>query len=242
MPDKTSPDTARSTLVLANRILVHHRVLDAFGHVSSRHPSRPDRFLLAGRIPPHLVTEQDILEFDLAAVPVDAPEAPTFIERFIHSAIYAARPDVLAVVHSHSSAMVAVSAAGGAPLRAIAHTCGFLADGVPVFEMRDVAGDGTDLLIRTDVLGQALAEKMGDSAVVLMRGHGSTVVGSSMEHAVYRAVYSEVNAQIQIAAASLRDPVFLTAEEAAAAEATADLQVERAWDYWASQVHVVAGS
>lgn len=235
MTDSTALDDLRATLVVANQVLVHHQVLDAFGHVSARHPQRPDRFLLAGRMPPYLVGEDDILEFDLAAVPVHEPDAATFIERFIHSEIYAARPDVHSIVHSHSPAMVSIGAARGTSLQAICHTCGFLSDGVPVFEIRDVAGDASDLLIRNASLAKALAAQLANAAVVLMRGHGSTVVGSNVRHAVYRAVYAETNAKVQIAAATLGDTVCLTAAEADAAELTSDVQVERAWDFWLSQ-------
>ncbi|MEJ0024758.1 MAG: class II aldolase/adducin family protein [Rhizomicrobium sp.] len=223
-------------MIQANAILLQHQVLDGFGHVSARHPERPDRFLLARRKPPGLVCDDDICEFDLRGETTSAQGAPAFIERYIHSAVYAARPDVGGVVHSHSPAMVAMGIAQANPLRAVCHTCGFLSDGVPLFEIRDVAGDGTDLLVRSRELGAALAQSLSDASVVLMRGHGSTVVGTSVPHAVYRAVYAEVNARVQTSAAAFGAVTSLTAAEARAAEATAELQVGRAWAAWTGDV------
>jgi HCOMODA/2-hydroxy-3-carboxy-muconic semialdehyde decarboxylase len=185
---------------------------------------------------PGLVAERDILEFGLDGEPVDAPGVPTFLERFIHSEIYAARPDVCAIVHSHAPAMVTIGVARGNPLRAVCHTCGFLGAGVPNFEIRDVAGDSTNLLVSSRTLGAALAQSLGDASVVLMRGHGFTTTGPTVGHAVYRAVYAEINARIQTTAAQFGELVVMTAGEAAAAEETADLQVERNWAFWRDMV------
>lgn len=231
MPSATVAELKRM-LVFANRLLVHFDVLDGFGHVSARHPDRADRFLLARRVAPALVTEDDIVEFGLDSEPVDDPATPAFLERFIHGAIYAARPDIGSVVHSHSPAMVGASVVRDLPFRPVCHTCGFLHDGAPLFEIRDVAGEATNLLISSRELGDALARSLGDAHVVLMRGHGSTATGSSLPHAVYRAVYSEVNAKLRAQAAPLGDVISLTPDEALAAEETADLQVERTWAYW----------
>jgi HCOMODA/2-hydroxy-3-carboxy-muconic semialdehyde decarboxylase len=122
------------------------------------------------------------------------------------------------------------------PLRAICHTCGFLGEGVPNFEIRDVAGDATDLLIRNRTLGQALAKTLGSASVVVMRGHGSTTVGRSVPQAVYRAIYCETNAHIQASAARLGPVNYLTAAEADAAESTSEAQVERNWALWVKQL------
>ncbi|HTU09599.1 MAG TPA: class II aldolase/adducin family protein [Allosphingosinicella sp.] len=222
----------KSSIVLANHILLHHQVLDGFGHVSARHPERPDRFLLAKRMAPGLVTEGDILDFGLDGEPAEDGGEPTFLERFIHSELYKARPDVQAVVHSHAPTMVAVGLVRENPLRAVCHTCGFLGTGVPLFEIRDTAGDATNLLITNRALGAALADSLGDAAIVLMRGHGFTAIGPSVAHAVYRAVYAEINARIQTGAAQLGTIVPMTRAEADAAEETADLQVERNWAFW----------
>jgi HCOMODA/2-hydroxy-3-carboxy-muconic semialdehyde decarboxylase len=230
----------RHDLVAANRILAHHKVVDAFGHVSARHPLDPDRFLLARRMAPALVAVEDLREFTLDGELVTADGTPVFLERFIHGAIYAARPDVTSVVHSHSPGAIAFSTVNGQTLKPICHTCGFLGTEVPIFEIRDVAGDATDLLIRDFALAGALAATLGDAAVVLMRGHGSTAVGRSIGQAVYRAIYTETNASIQITAAQLGIVTYLNADEAEAAEATAALQVERCWETWKSEVDLAS--
>jgi ribulose-5-phosphate 4-epimerase/fuculose-1-phosphate aldolase len=226
----------KSSIVLANKILLSHQVLDGFGHVSARHPGRPDRYLLARRMAPGLVEAGDILEFGLDGEAVEAPGVPTFLERFIHSEIYAARRDVRAIVHSHAAAMVTMGLVQDNPLRAVCHTCGFLGTGVPLFEIRDVAGDGTNLLIGSRALGASLAQVLGEAHVVLMRGHGFTTTGGTVAQAVYRAVYSEINARIQAGATQLGAIVAMTSAEARAAEETAALQVERNWAFWRDMV------
>ncbi|MCP5143976.1 MAG: class II aldolase/adducin family protein [Gammaproteobacteria bacterium] len=232
MPGADPIPELKATLVSANRILVHHDIVDGFGHVSARLPDNPERFLLARRKAPGLVTADDIIEFDLSGEPVVEKHAPTFLERFIHSEIYAARPDVNSVVHSHSPLMVAMSVAGQGAFRPVCHTCGFLGEGTPLFEIRKVAGDATNLLISSRELGKALAETLADAGVVLMRGHGTTAVGASVQQAVYRAVYSEINARVQLSAQQMGVPEFLTPAEAKACEGTSSLQVERTWAYW----------
>src|SRR5207248_596284 len=163
-------------LVVANHILFNEGVVDAFGHVSVRHDKRPDRFLLARSMAPALVCADDIQEFDLDSNLADNDSRRAYLERFIHGEIYRARSDVAAVVHSHSPSVVPFSAVADAKLRSISHMCGFLGDGAARFEIRDFAGDATDLLIRNGALGVALAKTLGSANVVLMRGHGSTVV------------------------------------------------------------------
>lgn len=234
MPEPISDEVAAaiSEVVDANHILFDQGVVDGFGHVSRRHPVRPDRFLLARSMAPALATTDDVLEFDLdgAAIQPDAP--PVYLERFIHGEIYRARPDVVAVVHSHSPAVVPFSVVSGTPLRPVCHMCGFLGAATPVFEIRDVAGPGSDLLIRDARLGAALARSLGPDAAVLMRGHGSTVVGSTLRQAVFRAVYTEVGARLQAEAMKLGPVTYLTPEEAAAAARTNDGQIDRAWLLW----------
>ena len=228
----------KAELVVANKVLVRYGVVDAFGHVSARHPVHADRFLMSRRKAPGLVGVDDIREFGMDGELVDKTGEPVFLERYIHSAIYAARPDVQSVVHSHSSTIVAFSVSDQ-PLRPVCHTCGFLRaqeqGGVPVFEIRETAGDATNLLISSQALGNALAKSLGNEAVVLMRGHGSTAVGPSVGRAVYRAVYTETNAQIQSMAAALGKVTFLSAREAAKIEETGHLLVERTWEYWKKQ-------
>ncbi len=219
-------------LAVANRILFQQGVLDAFGHVSVRHDKRPDRFLLARNMAPALVSAGDILEFDLGGDPVAAAGRSVYLERFIHGEIYRARPDVMAVVHSHSPAVVPFGVVRSAPLRALCHMSGFLGESAPVFEIRDVAGEESNLLITDRRLGAALASSLGSAAVVLMRGHGSTAVGETLRQVVYRAVYTEVNARLQQDALRLGPVNFLTAGEAKAANAATGGQVNRAWDLW----------
>jgi HCOMODA/2-hydroxy-3-carboxy-muconic semialdehyde decarboxylase len=223
-------------LVDANRILFDQGVLDAFGHVSVRHDKRPDRFLLARNMAPGQVQSEDILQFALDGTPIDAGDRRVYLERFIHGEIFRARPDVMAIVHSHSPALVPFTVSRRATLRPICHMSGFLGGGTPMFEIRDAAGDGTDLLVRDNNLGSALAKSLGDAAIVLMRGHGSTTVGPSLKIAVYRAVYAEVNARTQTQALQLGDPEFLTDAEAKTAMISCEGQVDRPWNLWKQAV------
>jgi len=216
----------------ANHILFDQKVVDGFGHVSARDLERPDRFWLSRRMAPALVRAPDILEFDLEGEPVRPDARPVYLERFIHSEIYRVRPDVAAVVHGHSLSVIPFGVVRGVRLRPVCHMCGFLGEGAPVFEIRDFAGDGSDLLIRDRALGAALAGSLESAAAVLMRGHGVTVVGTSLRQAVFRAVYTEVGARLQAEASRLGPVEFLTAAEAVAAARTNDGQIGRAWDLW----------
>jgi ribulose-5-phosphate 4-epimerase/fuculose-1-phosphate aldolase len=229
MPDATR---AIDELVAANHILFDQGVVDGFGHVSVRHPASGDRFLLARSIAPALVTPADIMEFDLDANPLDAGGGALYLERFIHSEIYRARPDAGAVVHSHSPAVVPFSVARDVTLRAVWHLGGILGEGCPVFEIREAAGPGTDLLIRNRALGAALAKSLGPGPVVLMRGHGCTVVGSTVRQAVFNAVYTELSAALQSEAMRLGAVTYLTREEAEAAAACNAAQIDRSWELW----------
>ena len=219
-------------LVAANHILFDQGVVDAFGHVSVRHDKRPDRFLLARNMAPGSVGADDIIEHDLDGTPIDAGGRKVYLERFIHGEIYRRRPDVISIVHSHSHSIVPLSVVRGAKLRALFHMAGFIGQDAPVFEIRDTAGDGTDLLISDNALGRALAEKFDGADIVLMRGHGSTVVAGSIPQAVYRAVYAEVNARYQLQASQLGEVVFLTEAEGRACVDRVEGQVQRPWDLW----------
>jgi ribulose-5-phosphate 4-epimerase/fuculose-1-phosphate aldolase len=219
-------------LVAANHILFDQGVVDAFGHVSVRHDQQPDRFLLARNMAPAQVQADDILQFALDGTPLDAGDRRVYLERFIHGAIYRARPDVMAVVHSHSPSVVPFSVSRKARFRPVCHMSGFLGAGAPLFEIRDTAGDASDLLVRDDRLGTALAGSLGGANFVLMRGHGSTTVAPSLKLVVYRAVYAEVNARLQLQALQLGDPEYLTEGEAQTAMASTEGQVERPWALW----------
>jgi ribulose-5-phosphate 4-epimerase/fuculose-1-phosphate aldolase len=236
-PDPAQDEAAlRADLAVANRILVDQGVLDAFGHVSARHPVHADRFLLARNMAPASVTPEDILELDLDGDPVAATQHRSYLERFIHGEILRSRPDAMAVVHSHSPAVIPFSVVQQARLRAVSHMGSFLGEETPVFEIRDVAGDASDLLIRDHALGRALARALGPGPAVLMRGHGVTVVGATLREAVFRAVYTEFNARVQSEAMKLGAVTFMTAREAAASAATNASQIDRAWNVWKSRV------
>ena len=228
----TASPSLVADLVAANHILYDHRVVDAFGHVSVRHDKSPDRFLLARNMAPGSVTAGDILEFNLDGSPVDPTGPRPYLERFIHSAIYATRPDVMAVVHSHSHSIVPLSISVQHRLRAVLHMAGFIGPEAPLFEIRDAGGPATDLLIRSPELGRALAASLGDANIVVMRGHGSTVTAASLPLVVYRAVYAELNARYQCEAMRLGPISALTAEEAAACAASTEGQVHRPWELW----------
>jgi ribulose-5-phosphate 4-epimerase/fuculose-1-phosphate aldolase len=224
-------------LVVANRILYAQGVVDGFGHVSVRHDKSPVHFLLARNMAPALVRRDDIVTFDLEGAALDATGRRVYLERFIHGEIYRVRPDVQAVVHSHSPSVIPFGVTKQ-PLRPVFHMSAFLGDGAALFEIRDVAGD-TDMLVSNGKLGAALAAVLGARSAVLMRGHGSTVVGASLEQAVYRAVYAEVNAKLQIQAIMLGEVTYLNEREAAKAAAVNDTQLARVWELWQRDVGAV---
>jgi ribulose-5-phosphate 4-epimerase/fuculose-1-phosphate aldolase len=218
-------------LVAANRILADQGVVDGYGHASVRHDKDPGRYLMSRSLAPELVTAADILEYDLDSNPVDAQGRATFIERFIHGEIYKARPDVKAVVHNHSPSVIPFGVSGQS-LRPLYHMSAFLGGGVPVFEIRDTGGM-TDMLVRNPALGQALARTLGPRPVALMRGHGAVVVGPSIQVAVFRSVYTEMNARLQAQAMALGQNVnYLQPEEAEKAEATVGGTIGRPWELW----------
>jgi len=228
-------------LVVANRILFDQGVVDGFGHVSVRSDRNPQRFLLSRSMAPGLVAARDIMEFDLDGNALDARDRAVYLERYIHSEIYKSRADVRAVVHSHSPSVIPFGVTD-VPLQPLFHVCGFLGAGAVIFEIRDFAGSATDLLVRDAALGAALARTLGDKPVVLMRGHGSVAVGDSLRQAVFRAVYTEVNARVQADAMRLGPINFLTAEEATRAAATNDLVLARPWDLWKRKAMAGSGA
>jgi len=218
-------------LVVANRILFDQAVLDGFGHVSVRDDRNPDRFLLARSMAAGLVTAEDVMELDYDGTPVDPRGRAVFLERFIHAEIYRARRDVQAVIHSHSPNLIPFGVTA-VPLQPIYHMTGFLAEGVPVFEIRQFAGEETNMLITDGKLGKALAQTLGRKPVALMRGHGSIAVGASLRQAVYRAIYMEMNARLQSEAMRLGPVNYLTAGEAKGGAEVNDRMLERPWALW----------
>jgi len=222
-------------LVIGNRILYVQDVVDSYGHISARHPHRPDRFLMSRARAPGLVVTADIMEFGLDGERVDEKDdRPVYSERFIHSEVYKARPDVNAVVHSHSPTVVPFSVTK-VPLRPI--RAAFLYPDVPVFDTRASAG-WTNLLISNSALGQALAEKLGKNSVALLRGHGNVVVAPSIRVVVYRAIYTEANAKLLLQATMLGGPItYLAPEEAALMEKAQGQHRpghghDRTWEMW----------
>jgi HCOMODA/2-hydroxy-3-carboxy-muconic semialdehyde decarboxylase len=229
MPEKRSK--LIDDLVAANRILVDQGVLDGYGHVSVRDPDDHARYLMSRSLAPELVTAADVLVHDLDGNAPEAHGASLYLERFMHGEIYRARADVNAIVHSHAPSLVPFGVTA-VPLRPLYHMSAFLAGGVPVFDIRAVAGE-SDMLIRTPALGRALAQSLGPHPVALMRGHGAVVVGPDLPHAVFRAVYTEVNARLQAQAMALgRNVKYLGPEEARRAEASLDGTLGRPWDLW----------
>ena len=218
-------------LVSANHILFKEGVVDGFGHVSARHDKDPERFLLARGIAPATVAAGDIMEFDLTGEPTDARGRKPYLERYIHSEIYRARPDVLAIVHSHSPSLIPFGITGTS-LRPVYHMSGFLGSTTPIFEIRETGGPATDMLIRDRKLGAALAKSLGPSSFALMRGHGSVAVGATLKQVVYRAIYAEVNARLQSEAMRLGPITFLNEAEAANAARTNDGVIDRPWELW----------
>ncbi|WP_408595059.1 class II aldolase/adducin family protein [Limnohabitans sp.] len=220
-----------SDLVVANHILVNEGVLDGFGHISVRDPSNPERFYIARSMAPALVTLEDLVSVDLDGVVHDAQGRHTYLERFIHSEIFRARPEVMSVIHSHSPAVIPFGVTG-ARLRPICHMSGFLGAVTPVYEIRHSAGETSDLLIRNQALGVSLAQCLGQASVALMRGHGSVTVGTSIKQAVYRGIYTENNARLQSLAAPLGEINFLTDAEAQATSDMNDQHLDRPWQMW----------
>jgi HCOMODA/2-hydroxy-3-carboxy-muconic semialdehyde decarboxylase len=220
-------------LVAANHILVDQGVLDGYGHVSARHDRDPSRFLMSRSLAPELVTAADVLEYGLDGEPVAAAGRTSYLERFIHGEIYRARPDVRAIVHSHSPSVIPFGATG-APLRPLYHMSAFLSGGVPVWDIGRAAGGATDMLVRTPALGHALAQALGARPVVLMRGHGAVVVGTSLPQVVFRSVYTEINARLQAQAIALGggNVTYLSPEEAAKAEGSIASTLGRPWELW----------
>jgi ribulose-5-phosphate 4-epimerase/fuculose-1-phosphate aldolase len=217
-------------VVAANRILAEHGVIDAYGHVSIRSPRDPKRFILARNIAPETVQAEDLLEYGLDGEPVDAARARDSVtERYIHSEVYRARPEVMAVVHNHSPSVVPFSVTN-VPMRALFHMAAFIGEGVPNFEIRKVK-KGSDLLIRTPELGKALARTLAAKPAALMRGHGSVVVGESLPRAVGRSVYLEMSARMQMQAMLLSKRItYFDAAEVKASNPVQDYK--RAWPLW----------
>ena len=224
---------ALRNIVIANRILAHEDVVDAFGHVSMRHPDKPGHYLVARSRSPELVTLDDIMEFTLEGEIVGDDERKPYAERHIHGGIYEKRDDVHSVVHNHAHAIIPFSITK-TPLRPVMHVTGVIGENVPVWDIEDKFG-GTSLLVTNMDQARDLAETLGDQRVVLMRGHGCAIAAGNIKEAVLSAIYTQVNAELQLQAMPLGDVKYLSAEEIALTPETlvGPLAMERAWEYFA---------
>jgi len=234
-------DDLKSTikkLVAANRILAAEGVVDAFGHISVRHPERPDRYLLSCSRSPKLVKSEDIMEFEQDGTPVDARGRKPYIERFIHGAVFQARPDVFSAVHNHSYEVIPFGVSK-TPLRPLMHSCGRIGFPVPVWDIRDKFGD-TNLLVENMEHGRDLVKCLGKNTVALMRGHGCVVTGPSIEEAVLTSVYLRVNARLQMDAMRLGEVTYLSPGEIERNRAAdkPKLGRDRAWEFLCSNANV----
>jgi ribulose-5-phosphate 4-epimerase/fuculose-1-phosphate aldolase len=230
-------------LVDANRILYHHGVVDGYGHVSFRSPANPNTFFMAAAVSPGRVTAEDIIELDLDGEQVAKGGRQSYSERFIHAEIYRVRADVQSVVHSHSPAVIPFGVTD-LPLRPIIHNAPFLHTGAPVFDTHHIP-EATGPLINSAPVGKALATKLADNTVVLMRGHGDTVVGPTIRETVARAIYTEVNARLLLQTLALERPItYLASDEALAMMRAMDVGpghgTDRVWRMWVDEIRAHA--
>jgi ribulose-5-phosphate 4-epimerase/fuculose-1-phosphate aldolase len=222
---------ALDELVTANRILAREGVVDAFGHVSVRHPELADRYILSRARAPECIEVDDLMQFALDGTPLEPAGRKPYAERFIHGAIYEGRPEVNAVVHNHSPSVIPFGITGTA-LKPVMHMCASMGARVPLWDSRTGFGD-TNLLVTNMPMARDLAAALGTSPVALMRGHGCVVAGISLRDAVFNSVYLELNANLQLKAASLGPINFLSNGEVDAVLRTrASFTYERAWEYW----------
>lgn len=216
-------------LVTATKILIHEGILDTFGHISARDPEDPQSFFLAQKLAPSHITTDDIQRFNLEGETED--NRPSYLERYIHSEIYKARPDVNCVLHTHSPAVLPYCFVDQ-PLRPVTHMGAFLGETVPVYEIRDNQGDATDLFGGDNAVCADIAESLGDQAVVLMARHGVVNVGKSVREVVFRAFYTEQNAAAQTEGLKIGNIKYLSPGEVKTAGKLVGAQIDRGWDHW----------
>jgi HCOMODA/2-hydroxy-3-carboxy-muconic semialdehyde decarboxylase len=233
MSDATDLATALDDLVIANRILASEGVIDAFGHVSLRHPRRPDRYFLARSRSPELVEPGDLIEFDLENRPIEGQERTLYSERPIHGSVYRARPDVRAVCHNHARSLIPFSVTGH-PIRPLWHVAGGIGAEVPLWDSREEFGD-TDLLVTTPAMGDSLARRLGPHRACLMRGHGAVVAAHDLRAVVFVSIYLMVNAALIQEARQLGAISYLSEGEVRLTEQMnfRARSQNRAWEYWA---------
>jgi len=224
-------------LAAASRVLAERGVVDAFGHISQRHPDSPDRYFMSTSMAPALVTPDDIIEYNLDSEPCNANGRGSFLERFIHGEIYKARPDINSVAHSHSPSVIPFGLVDS-KMQAMFHNAAFLAAGVPVFDISKKFG-ATDMLVSDCLKGVAFAECLADKDIALMRAHGSVACGPTLQLAVFRAVYTEVNSRVQHWTMALSGGgriASLDEEEGRLADVPNQGACMRAWQLWRGQV------
>jgi len=235
------PDTDEqriSDMIMAYKVCVNEGILDSYGHISVRSKTNPNHFYMPKAMPPALVTRADIVELDLNSNPID-PKAPrTNGERYIHGEIYKTRPDVNSVIHAHLQAVIPFGLAG-VVMHPVVAQAGFLLPNTPLFDSRDwqpASLDSRGMLVRTAPLGAGLAKVLGKSPVVLMRGHGMTVVADTARRAAFQAVYTKINADMQFAAMLLNKNVNAMDAQELKYNPTENFDVERPWDNFVSRV------
>jgi ribulose-5-phosphate 4-epimerase/fuculose-1-phosphate aldolase len=231
--NRTARETVIDEIVTATKILLHEGILDTFGHISARDPDDHGSFLLAQKLAPSLIKADDIQSFNLEGETTD--NRPSYLERYIHSEIYKARPDVNCVLHSHSPAVLPYCFTDQ-PLRPVTHMGAFLGDAVPVYEIRDKQGDETDLFGGSRSVCADIAESLGDYPVVLMARHGVVNVGGSVREVVFRAFYTEQNAAAQTAGLRIGAIKYLSPGEIRTAGKLVGAQIDRGWDHWSERL------
>jgi ribulose-5-phosphate 4-epimerase/fuculose-1-phosphate aldolase len=241
MSEASSLSEAVSLLVVANHILAREGVVDAFGHVSLRHPEHDGRYLLSCSRSPEQVRASDIMAFELDGRTVGDDARRPYLERFIHGGVYEARPDLHAVVHSHSAELIPYGVTN-TPIRPLMHVAGCIGRCVPVWDMATLFGDATSLLVTDMAHSRDLARTLGDGVAVLMRGHGAVIAGRTLQQAVLAAVYLQLNAAMDLQARALGEVRYLSDGEIDASPATlfAEGPCQRAWDYFAQRAQGVA--
>src|SRR5215468_2646797 len=218
-------------LVTANRILANESIVDSFGHVSARHPDNPKHYLLSRARAPERIERSDIVEYTLDGDAIDKNALAPYMERFIHGAIYEAREDVHAVVHNHSPSVIPFGVTGK-KLKPLLHLCANIGHEVSTWDSHDKFGD-TALLVENVEMGRDLARALGRDRTILMRGHGATIAGPTVRHAVFVSIYLEVNAKLQMQAMAMGEIKFLTPGEVdKVAARTGPYTLNRAWENW----------
>ena len=234
-------DLVLEELVTANRILAHEGVVDGFGHVTVRHPQRPDRFLMSRARAPDCVEVSDLMEFTLDGTPVDPKGRKPYLERFIHGAVYEARPEIMSVVHNHSPSTIPFGITSKR-LRPLMHMCATIGHEVPVWDIKDKFGD-TSLLVTDMDMGRDLAKTLSARPTALMRGHGCVVAAETLRKAVWVSIYLELNANLQMKAMAMGDVKFLSPGEVdIIIERTSGFSIDRGWEYWCRRAGRPAGA